>query len=67
MSKPVPARGAEALFAAARQMAVAPQIVYSKPVALELPQPYTLPPGVAARRHTRILNCCVVSGRRKPE
>ena len=66
MSKPVPARGVEALFAAARQTAV-PLIVYSKPVAPELPQPYTLPPGVAARRHARILNCCVVNGRRKPE
>jgi hypothetical protein len=66
MSKPVPARGAEALLAAARQMA-SPPIIYSKPVALELPQPYTLPPGVAARQHARILNCCVVSGRRKPE
>ncbi|GAB7525855.1 hypothetical protein [Paraburkholderia sp. 2C] len=66
MSKPVPARGAEALLAAAPRMA-APLIVYSKPVAPELPQPYTLPPGVAARRHARILNCCIVNGRRKPE
>jgi hypothetical protein len=59
MSKPESADDADGLFAAAQP------IVYRKPAALALPQPYTLPPRVAARRHARILNWCVVGGRRK--
>jgi hypothetical protein len=42
-------------------------LVYRKPVAPALPQPYTLPPHVAARRHAQILNWCVVGWRRKAD
>jgi hypothetical protein len=59
MSKPESSAAFAALLAAAQP------IVYRKPVAPALPQPYTLPPSVAARRHARILNWCVVGGRRK--
>jgi hypothetical protein len=65
MSKRVPAGDVDALLAPALPIAARP-IEYRKPAALELPQPYTLPPRSAARRHARILNCCVVGGRRKP-
>ncbi|MFC0399177.1 hypothetical protein [Paraburkholderia rhizosphaerae] len=46
-------------------LAPARPIVYRKPAAPALPQPYTLPPRIAARRHAQILNWCVVGGRRK--
>jgi hypothetical protein len=65
MSKPESARGAGAVLAAG--LIAAPQIVYSKPVAPELPQPYTLPSHAAARRHAQMLNWCVVGGRRKAD
>jgi hypothetical protein len=65
MSKRESARDAGAALAAPPM--TARPIVYSKPVTLELPQPYTLPPRVAARRHAQILHSCVVNGRRKPE
>ncbi|CAB3762572.1 hypothetical protein [Paraburkholderia humisilvae] len=59
MSKPESSVAVDALLAPAQP------IVYRKPAALALPQPYTLPPRVAARRHARFLNWCVVGGRRK--
>ncbi|CAB3762945.1 hypothetical protein [Paraburkholderia solisilvae] len=75
MRKRVPAADLDALLAPSRPIAVRPVVVqpvpalpveYRKSAAPELPQPYTLPPQSAARRHARILNSCVVGGRRKP-
>jgi hypothetical protein len=49
---------------AASRMAVS--IIYRKPAAADLSQPYTLPPRVVARRHAECLTGCVIGMRHKP-